>query len=89
MVKRIIVVTLVVVILIITGIAFADGIESIIPSDSMWGISQEDFKAVNTANCTECSIGKKTGLLVSGIEIDSYDMDCYYVFGEMIKGNAD
>lgn len=86
--KRIISAVLIVVMLLIAGVAFADSIGSIIPNGSMWGISQDDFSAISEADCTRFYLGKTPGLLVSGVEIDSYAMDCYYLFGAPMQTSS-
>lgn len=81
--KRVIVIALI--LLLIPAVAYADSIGDIIPDTGLWGISQKAFKAQNASDFSECKIGNKKGLMISDVEVDTYAMDCYYVFGEKMN----
>ena len=55
-------------------------IVDIIPKDDVWGTSLENFKKESAVQYETCQIGKKQGLRATGIDIDSYPMDAYFVF---------
>lgn len=79
MTKSIIVVFLYVALLSAT---FAEGIDKIIPDDSLWGISRNDLKDVVPYKFIESKIGNANCLKASNIVIGNYTMDVYYVFKE-------
>lgn len=55
-------------------------IVDIIPKDDIWGTSLDEFKKKSAKQYETCEIGKKQGLRTSGIDVDSYLMDAYFVF---------
>lgn len=67
-------------ILILSVGALAEGLESIIPDASIWGISEDDLKAQFSAEYEPCHVGEAAALRVSNGKAYSYDMDVYYVF---------
>lgn len=68
--------------LILTVGSKAEGLNSIIPDASIWSISADNLKGVYEANYEECQVGDDAALRVSNVEVCSYDMEVYYVFGE-------
>ena len=69
-------------IIILSTCAIADGLDSIIPDASIWGMSVESFKEVYPADYEQCQVGEEKALCVSNVGVSSYNMDVYYVFGE-------
>ena len=69
-------------IIILSACALADGLDSIIPDASIWGMSVENFKEAYPADYEQCQVGEEKALCVSNVAVSSYNMDVYYVFGE-------
>lgn len=78
MVKRIFTLTLV--LLMISTVALADSIGSIVPDNSYWGISRKQLQKITKADYETLEIGKKKVLHCSNIEVNNLAMDAYYVF---------
>lgn len=66
--------------ILITVEALAEDIGSIIPDESIWGISVDELKEAYTADYIQCQVEKDEAWRVSNVEVCSYDMDVYYVF---------
>ena len=61
--------------------------ESIIPYASIWGISAEKLKKLYKAEYEQCQIGEDEALRVCNVKLCSYNMDVYYIFGEIKKSS--
>ena len=57
-------------------------INALIPENTIWGISRDDFMKSNHATYTKCKVGNKKALTTSNIIVDEYTMDGYYIFDE-------
>lgn len=64
--------------------AIAENKENIIPDRSIWGISRGELKKLYDMDFIECKVGGKKCLMTSNIIIGSYNMNVYYVFGEIM-----
>jgi len=66
--------------LILSVGALAEGLESMIPDASIWGISEDDLRERIDAEFEPCQVGEAAALRVPNGKVGSYDMDVYYVF---------
>lgn len=57
-------------------------VNELIPDNSSWGLSREDFSGESAFELTECSVGDKKAMKAENIDVDGYSMDAYYVFDE-------
>ena len=64
-----------------------DGVESIIPDDSVWKMTADTLQSVYDADYEQWHVNGSESLRVTGIVVDSYDMDVYYVFEEEVKSS--
>ena len=72
----------IVVIALLVLYADAEGIDTIVPDTSLWGLSRNDFKGLKPYDYSETQIGKSKCLFRSKLNIEGYIMDVYYIFGE-------
>ena len=79
---RSLIVVIIMIISLISSLAIAETADSLIPDTSMWGISRDDLQKRFDDELYSCEVGKAKGLLLTGIDVDGYSMDAYYVFGE-------
>ena len=80
-----IIIALIMSIITVSVNAFAVDIDSIIPNSSLWGCSRDELKEVYDVNFTPCNIGKKKGLMISDVSVESYNMNEYFVFNERMN----
>ena len=73
--------TLLIVLLLQAG-AWSETVGDIIPDVTQWGISRDDFANGISGELTACEINKKKALKQTGLTVDEYPMEAYYVFGE-------
>lgn len=85
--KQLIIIIMVVFMMSFIGV-FAEGIESIIPDDSIWGITMDEFTKEHKAEYKQCSVEGNEGLYVTDVNVGSYKMDVYYIFEEMTNGKG-
>ena len=55
-------------------------ISDIIPDDSVWGMSQDDFQQAYPASYTSTKVGKSPALIESGLSVEGYNMNRFFVF---------
>lgn len=71
------------------AVAAAEGLEDIVPDASIWGMSADDLKERYEADYEQCKVGEDEAWRVSNtIEVCSYPMDVYYVFGKEKVNNG-
>ena len=67
--------------LALTGVA--ETMDEIIPDETLWGAPRQDVEMeLDPAEYESCAVGDRQALKITGIDVDGYSMDAYYVFGE-------
>ena len=65
--------------------ALADGLGSHLPVSSVFGASRSAYISDSGYSLQKTSVGDANALKLSGVEIESYTMDAYFVFGTKLK----
>lgn len=81
--KRIIALFIVLILSIIP--ALADTIGDVMPVSSVWGTSREGFTSDSGYKLKKATVGKSDALKRSKFDLESYNMDGYYIFSANFK----
>ena len=72
---------------ILSSVALAKTVDEILPDAALWTATQQAFAKKVRADYTEVKVGRDAALKATGIDVDGYAMDGYYVFGQDVGKN--